>query len=278
MKKLIVSGCSYTAKDYISSAHPEMDCSWPKWPEMLAKKLDMEIVNLAYNGAGNRFILQTLLEAIERTPKEEIGMIMAAWSQANRDDWQEFYVTGRKRIPIKFKNERFVKGFEWENMRIGRLGSIFGWVRESLLGYITLQNVCKRYNIPLKQFQMIGLYNGWISGLGRTEDEIRAGLPNYVYEGDEEADRQQIRLLIRDYEQFIDKDTFLGYKKTTNLNDKLSPPMWAPIEGSVTLLDKIAYPMDLSAGDDMYKISKFDEHPNELGQQKLAEVIYDRMG
>ena len=36
--------------------------------------------------------------------------------------------------------------------------------------------------------------------------------------------------------------------------------------------------MDLSAGDDIHKISKFDEHPNELGQQKLAEVIYDRMG
>ena len=278
MKKLIVSGCSYTATDYRSSSHPEMDCSWPKWPQLLAKKLDMQLINLAFNGAGNRFILQTLLEAIERTPKEEIGMVMAAWSQGNRDDWQQFYVTGPKRIPIKFKNERFVRGFEWENMRINRLGSIFGWVRESLLGYITLQNVCKRYNIPLRQFQMIGLYNGWISGLGRTEAEVKAGLPNYEYKGNTKIDRQQIKFLIRDYEKFIDKDTFIGYKKTTNLNDKLSPPMWAPIEGSVTLHDKIAYPMDLSAGDDIHKISKFDEHPNELGQQKLAEVIYDRMG
>ena len=261
MKKLIVSGCSYTAKEFLSSAYPDLDTSWPKWPELLGKKLNMKVVNLAQDGAGNRFILQTLLDKIERTSKDKIGLVMAAWSQANRDDWQ----TG---MPIS----------KWSNNRIKRPGDIYGWVRESLLGYITLQNVCKRYNIPLKQFQMIGLYNGWISGLGRTEDEIRAGLPNYVYEGDEEADRQQIRLLIRDYEQFIDKDSFLGYKKTTNLNDKLSPPMWAPIEGSVTLLDKIAYPMDLSAGDDMYKISKFDEHPNELGQQKLVEVIYDRMG
>ncbi len=278
MKKLIVSGCSYTATDYRSSAHPEMDCSWPKWPQLLAKKLDMQLVNLAFNGAGNRFILQTLLEAIERTPKEEIGMVMAAWSQANRDDWQEYHRRGPKLIPIKFKNERFVRGFEWENMRVGRLGSIFGWVRESLLGYITLQNVCKRYNIPLRQFQMIGLYNGWISGLGRTEAEVKAGLPNYEYKGNTKIDRQQIKSLILNYEQFIDKDTFLGYKKTNDLNDKLSPPMWAPIEGSVTLHDKIAYPMDLSAGDDIHKISKFDEHPNELGQQKLVEVIYDRMG
>lgn len=278
MKKLIVSGCSYTAKEYISSAHPEMDCSWPRWPEMLAKKLNMEIVNLAFNGAGNRFILQTLVEAIERTPKEEIGMVIAAWSQANRDDWQEYHRTGPKLIPIKFDNERFVKGFKWQNMRTNRLGNIFGWVRESLLGYITLQNVCKRYDIPLRQFQMIGLYEGWINGLTRTEDEMMAGLPNYVYKGNTKADRKQIKLLIKEYEPFIDNNTFLGYKRTNDLNDKLSPPIWAPIEGSVSLNDKLLYPMDLSAGDDVHKISKFDEHPNELGQQKLLEAIYDRLG
>ncbi len=290
MKKLIVSGCSYTATDYRSSSHPEMDCSWPKWPEMLAKKLDMQLINLAFNGAGNRFILQTLLEAIERTPKEEIGMVMAAWSQGNRDDWQQFYVTGPKRIPIKFKNERFVRGFEWENMRVGRLGSIFGWVRESLLGYITLQNVCKRYNIPLRQFQMIGLYEGWINGLERTEEDKLAGLPSYVYDGDAKADRKQIKLLIKGYEPYID-NTFLGYKKTNNLNDKISPPFWGPIEGSVAsyekqfgnkikikdsntlIIDDVEY-----ATTDIHRISKFDQHPNELGQQKLAEVIYDRMG
>ena len=267
MKKLIVSGCSYTATDFRSSAHPEMDCSWPKWPEMLAKKLNMEIVNLAFNGAGNRFILQTLLEAIERTPKEEIGMVMAAWSQANRDDWQEFYVTGPKRIPIKFKNERFVKGFEWENMRIGRLGSIFGWVRESLLGYITLQNVCKRYDIPLIQFQMISLYEGWTAGLERLEKDKLAGLPDYEYKGDMRADRKQIKLHIKEYEQFINHNTFLGYEKTNDfhgddLNDKISPPLWAAI----------------SDDNDIYKISKLDEHPNAKGQEKIAEIIYDWMG
>ena len=278
MKKLIVSGCSYTAEKYRSSAHPEMDCSWPKWPELLAKKLNMEIVNLAYNGAGNRFILQTLLEAIERTPKEEIGMVVAAWSQANRDDWQEYHRTGPKLIPIKFDNEKFVKGFQWQNMRLNRLGDIFSWVRESLLGYITLQNVCKRYDIPLRQFQMIGLYEGWINGLARTEDEIMAGLPNYVYKGNTNADRQQIKLLIKEYEPLISHNTFVGYKKTNDLNDKLSPPIWAPIEGSVSLNDKLSYPMDLGAGDDIHKISKYDEHPNELGQQKLLEVIYDRLG
>ena len=52
-KILLVSGCSNTDKDFYSELHPDMDCSWPKWPELLAKKLDMDCVNLAKSGAGN---------------------------------------------------------------------------------------------------------------------------------------------------------------------------------------------------------------------------------
>ena len=43
MKKLIVSGCSYTAKEFLSSAYPDLDTSWPKWPELLGKKLNMKV-------------------------------------------------------------------------------------------------------------------------------------------------------------------------------------------------------------------------------------------
>ena len=55
-KILLVSGCSYTNKDFVSDYHSDMDTSWPKWPEILAKKLDMEVINLAYSGAGNEYI------------------------------------------------------------------------------------------------------------------------------------------------------------------------------------------------------------------------------
>ena len=254
MKTLIVSGCSYTASEYISSAYPDMDTSSPKWPEILAEKLNMKLVNLAFSGAGNRFILQTLLEAIERTPKDEIGLVVAAWSQSNRDDWQEY------KSNFKFNNERFVKGFKWQNTRTNRPGDVFSWVRETLLGYITLQNVCKRYDIPLRQFQMISLYEGWTDGLERLEKDKLAGLPKYEYKGDMRADRKQIRLHIKEYEQFINHNTFFGYEKTNDLNDKISPALWANIQ------------------DDIHKISTIDEHPNKLGQEKLTEIIYDWMG
>ena len=42
MKKiLIASGCSYTDNQFRSASHPEMDTSWPKWPEIVAEELDM---------------------------------------------------------------------------------------------------------------------------------------------------------------------------------------------------------------------------------------------
>ena len=62
MKKiLIVSGDSFSDKHFQTMIHPELDTSWPKWPEMLAEKLDMDCINLGRCGAGNDYIYETLV-------------------------------------------------------------------------------------------------------------------------------------------------------------------------------------------------------------------------
>ena len=77
MKKiLLVSGCSNTEKDFNSELHPDLDCSWPKWPEILAKKLNMNCINLGLSGSGNEYIYSTLLEKIISTDKNKIGLII----------------------------------------------------------------------------------------------------------------------------------------------------------------------------------------------------------
>ena len=44
MKKiLLVSGCSFTDRDFHSDIHPDMICDWPRWPELVAEALDMEL-------------------------------------------------------------------------------------------------------------------------------------------------------------------------------------------------------------------------------------------
>ena len=90
MKKiLLVSGCSNTEKDFYSDIHTELDCSWPKWPEILAKKLDMDCINLAKSGMGNEYIYTTLLRYITTNDRDKIGLVIPAWTQNQRKDYQQ---------------------------------------------------------------------------------------------------------------------------------------------------------------------------------------------
>ena len=63
-KILLVSGDSWGDPNWTSIQHPSMDCSWPKWPELLAEKLDMDCVNLCKSGSGQERIYSTLLDKL----------------------------------------------------------------------------------------------------------------------------------------------------------------------------------------------------------------------
>ena len=122
MKKiLLVSGCSFTDPNMRSTFHPEMDTSWPKWPELVAKELDMDCVNLAISGSGNERVYSSISDYLTQPSskvklklnferldyrgkkyeyflpddiKTDIGLVVAAWSQGHRRDWsQKRYVT-----------------------------------------------------------------------------------------------------------------------------------------------------------------------------------------
>lgn len=271
-KKLIVSGCSYTVKNYISDSYPELDCSWPKWPELLGEKLNMEVINLGFSGAGNRYILQTLIETIERTPKDEIGLVLAAWSQSNRDDWQNYYDFNREH---KFDNERYLKNFKWMNDRKNRPGSVFYWVREACLFYIILQNICKLYKLPYFQFQMLSLFEGWLSGLLKTETEIIENLnnpnfvPKYEYTGNKNKDWGKLVELLFEYEPFIDTKRFIGWPLIIKING-------FAIEQKTLMKRELPGQMDMEMNEE-YIIGGTDTHPNEKGHKKLAEFIYEKI-
>ena len=46
MKKLIVSGCSFTDKNFESLSKLKNDCSFPAMAELLNLKLNMDCINL----------------------------------------------------------------------------------------------------------------------------------------------------------------------------------------------------------------------------------------
>ena len=199
-KKLIVSGCSFTTNNYKSTTYPEMNCDWSKWPELLAEKLDMDCVNLAFSGAGNHFIFQTIMDTIIRTPRDEIGMVIAAWSQANREDWQNYKDTLKNKMMY---NETLMKGFVWHNDRLNKRGDVFSWVRSDIIRMITLQKLCEALDIPFKQLQMVNLFDGYISGLVK-EDYTR-----HKYSGDQKEDRKKCNAILLEYEDYVQKQKVL---------------------------------------------------------------------
>ena len=80
-KKLIVGGCSYTDNYALSQGYDE----FPVWGELLAEKLDMELVNLGRCGFGNKAIYNTLIESM--IVEKNVGMIIAMWTEFQRTSY-----------------------------------------------------------------------------------------------------------------------------------------------------------------------------------------------
>ena len=180
MKKiLLTSGCSFTDKSFVSDFHHDLDTSWPKWPELLAKKLDMDCINLGFSGAGNEYIYTSLLNEIVKMDANDIGLIMPAWSGSARKDWN---VRGKWRnlgkiSPVNASNE----------------GDIQYHIQRSIIYYYSLQEICKSNKLPLKQFQMLPMVGG---------SDGRKDLIKVIYNSP--------------YNDLID-DNFLGWPTENNL-------------------------------------------------------------
>ena len=246
MKKiLLVSGCSNTDKNFYSELHPEMDCSWPKWPELLAEKLNMDCVNLAKSGAGNEYIYSSLLDYITENNTSNIGLVIPAWTQCQRKDFSNGW------------------NMRWTNTRIDSHGDVFSWIRKSLNYYLSFQILCEKYNLPYMQLHMLHLYIDWLTGLKpREKDIVENVYPKefrHKYPGDLNKDTQRIISLIDTYENKINTSKFIGWPLSEEYGGFCLQKKLIQLEQNTMLSEK-------------------DNHPNKLGQERLAEFIYDRLG
>ena len=242
MKKiLLASGCSNTDENFFSEFHPDLDTSWPKWPELLAEKLNMDYVNLGKSGAGNEYIYRSILNYITRNDNSNIGLVIPAWTQSNRKDYQQGNL-GR-----------------WTNERIDPNGDVFSWIRKTLDYYISFQILCEKYNLNYMQVQMLHPYKDWLNGLKpRPSDKNYSPIFRYTYPGDVEKDNLKILKIISQYENLINTKRFIGWP----LSDEL---------GGFSLQRKF---IGFKA---KTMISELDNHPNKYGQKVIAEFIYDRL-
>jgi|TARA_B100001250_G_scaffold82443_1_gene68038 hypothetical protein len=268
MKKLIVSGDSCTEPYFYSSLHPSMDFDFPKWPDHVGKHLGMEVINLARGGAGNEFIYSSIQDVIMQIPKEEIGFVIAGWSQSHREDWEEG-------VQDHYPYKHFAKS-PWFSRRIAKSGKLYTWVKKSLRTYIAFQNLCENNNLPYFHFQMGDIFENYLNGLGPTENEAIKGIDyRKKYEGDFRSTLEDILDLLFKYDPYI--KNFIGWPGISqdfqlrilgdnikrSLNHRQGFTMHSHIIGQ-NLRKRMK--KDLS-------ISELDDHPNGKGHKAIADFI-----
>lgn len=261
-KILIAAGDSWTDKDFKSDYHPNLDTSWPKWPELVGNKLGMEVVNIGRCGQGNHMIYHSLLDTIALYDPKDIGYIMIGWSQAQRYDFEH--------VHKNFNRYRNIEEYQfvWRNERVKPLGHILGWIRESLRYFYSIQTICSSQRIPLKQFQMIQLYRHYY----KQQTGASEGLPMnkerwgayrwwnpYKFKTREEFMKSSLDVIL-DSPHFkrLSTTDFIGLNHT----NKYEP---------LFILS------DLVQDYEEFRISEEDAHPNAEGQKILADYIYENI-
>jgi len=242
-KYLIASGDSWTDPNFISDIHPEMKFDFPKWPELLAKKLNMKVINLGRSGQGNEYIHARIVDRIASLYPEQIGMVIAAWSKSERRDWSEIAANG----------VNWCANQTWTASRYDTKGDIPYFIARSYRYYYSLQQICKSLDIPYRQVQMISLFEHFC-----REIQIEDGHPMMHLRRNKE---QNILRSIQDSPYFsrIDDRYFMGWPGTEKL-------------GGYAVQD-ITNPRR-----EVHKmVSHRDHHPNELGHKLIADFIYENL-
>ena len=88
MKKLLASGCSWTDANFKSVCEflpDEIRGGWPMWPEIIGKKLGLEVINTGCCGKGNTYIGQSIIDNIIKYGNE-VEMVAVLWTEASRYD------------------------------------------------------------------------------------------------------------------------------------------------------------------------------------------------
>ena len=257
MKKiLLVGGCSYSNDNFRSVHHPDLDVSWPKWPTILAKKLDMELINLSESGAGQEYIYSNIIDKLQTIDHNRIGLVIAAWSTAPRRDYQI--------------ESLYLQKAKWTNDMYDTKGFMNYWIDRSLRYYYSLQTICEYLKIPLKQFQMVDLFKGylWQELISRRTNDV--------------ADDKLIPVLNRPEDLTIDEKYWKEKKEKGYLAQIHDSPYYEKINDNF-----IGWPTDprlngYSMSDKVLdnttdRISEIDLHPNKQGQEKLANFIYENI-
>jgi len=166
-KDLVVSGCSWADKNF-ESMFGEVHVDWPFWPELLAEKLGMNCINMGKSGNGNEYIYSSLIDYIEEHGADNIGLMIAAWTQCQRRDWERY---SPKR-----------KDMKWQADMMDERGDERYLLRKSLRFYNSFQTICQYHGINHRHLQTLDMHKDfhWPKFNSVMANETIMGFPHFT--------------------------------------------------------------------------------------------------
>lgn len=250
MSVLIVGGCSFTTANYKSRWHPEMDCSWKKWPEIIEGDWN-KVINTAKSGASNDKILNDVLEAV--LDNDDVSTVIIAFTNWMRFTMPDGFMHNPSWVHHNnsYKNEGIISPLYHLYERMKRYeeklptnsDTITRLISTNLLTLYALIRLCLLRDIKFIGFQMLDF----------------AGSNNPVLDNT----AQSVMIKNKHFNK-IDK---------LIVEDKIDMINWPFVNNLSSCIEKVI--RERLKQSDKYRISARDAHPNSLGQQFIANWIME---
>jgi hypothetical protein len=257
-KKLIAIGCSFTEHYLSSITTPDFDYNFPRWPQHLADKLDMECVNLGQCGSGNKYILSKIVDTV--LTEKNIGLVVVMWSQFQRLDF-EYSSTEWMQINLDLDIDQTKIDWDYKQKNFKELHNPHSAIQDALRTFILAEKLLK--DIPHLYIQGPDAVSFYSTKKLLTDDNYRESKQKRVDTGTFLYPTFIIKLFfLSSYFDYVEK----------NLSEKfIGWPIMQELGGySVTnILDK------LDPERTQLRISKEDIHPNAEGHKIIAQEIYN---
>jgi hypothetical protein len=184
-KYILASGDSFTDRNFRSVDYPDYDCSFKKWPELLANRLQTNVINLGKCGVDNDHIFYSAYDHILDN-HEKIELVVIGMTEAWRfTAYNNFLVNP---IALVSKNLSIREWHDYEKVNepiakflmVDQLLSPTDWARNARIMFshfishiIRIQKLCKTFGLKLIVIPLLGLghehiANGIYNFYGKT--------------------------------------------------------------------------------------------------------------
>jgi len=262
-KYILAVGDSFTDRDFKSVEYPDYDCSYKKWPELLANRLQTNVINLGRCGVDNDYILNSAYDHILDN-HEKIELVVVGMTEGWRFTVYNSFLINP--IALVKENISIRKWHDYENaveplskfIMVDRLLSPTDWARyaQTMFSHfishiIRIQKLCKTFGLKLIVTPLLGPIS--YGAMWNIAKDYGITIP---YDSRQLA--QEFSKTVGFYD--VDPATVLGW------------PFYPHLGGH--------FLTEGSGGFDFatMKVGPNDGHPNKLGHEHIANGIYNFYG